>query len=426
LKNPQSLKNPPPLPSLAQYRSEFHIPPFGSDELAYFAGNSLGLMPRTVRAMLEVELNSWQEHAVEGHFRGLNPWMHYHHLCTPSLARITGAEEDEVVCTNSLTTNLHLLMVSFFRPTNQRNIILMESGAFPSDQYAVETQLRFHGLNPADCLVELRPAAGRRTLSFEQIRDAIHQYGNRIALVLMPGVQYQTGQVFDISEITRLGHAVGAVVGFDLAHAVGNINLKLHEWGPDFAVWCSYKYLNSGPGGPGGLFVHQRHAQNPDLPRFAGWWGHDESSRFEMQPGFKPMHGAAGWQLSNAPVLGMAAHRASLEIFDRAGMEHLQERAADLSAYLRHRLDDIQERRGRHAIELITPKEHGSFGCQQSFSVGQRGEELLHYLQQNGVLLDFRRPDILRMAPVPLYNQAKDIDLCCDLIDHWLEQHSST
>jgi kynureninase len=275
-------------------------------------------------------------------------------------------------------------------------------------------------------LVELKPAAGRRTLSTEQIRDAIYQYGNRIALVLMPGVQYQTGQVFDMSEITRLGHAVGAVVGFDLAHAVGNINLKLHEWGPDFAVWCSYKYLNSGPGGPGGLFVHQRHAQNPDLPRFAGWWGHDESSRFEMQPGFKPMHGAAGWQLSNAPVLGMAAHRASLEIFDRAGMEHLQERAAALSAYLRHRLEDIQQRRGGHAIELITPHEHGSYGCQQSFSVGHRGEELLRYLQQNGALLDFRRPDILRMTPVPLYNQAREIDLCCDLIDHWLEHYSCT
>lgn len=377
-------------------------------------------MPRTVREMLEVELSSWQNHAVEGHFRGQNPWMHYHHFCTPSLARLTGALEEEVVCTNSLTSNLHLMMVSFFRPTDKRNIILMEAGAFPSDQYAVETQLRFHGLDPKQCLVELKPIVGRRTLSTGQIRDAIHQYGDRIALVLMPGVQYQTGQAFDMGEITRLGHGVGASVGFDLAHAVGNVKLNLHEWGADFAVWCSYKYLNSGPGGPGGLFVHQRHAHSPDLPRFAGWWGHDESSRFEMQAGFRPMPGAAGWQLSNAPVLSMAAHRASLEIFDRAGSEYLQGRAAALSEYLRERLEDIQRRRGTKAIELITPNEPGSFGCQQSFSVGHRGEDLLHYLQANGVLLDFRRPDILRMAPVPLYNQPDEIDLCCDLIDHWL------
>jgi len=381
-------------------------------------------MPRTVRQKIEVELSSWQENAVEGHFRGQNPWMHYHHLCSPSLARLTGALEDEVVCTNSLTTNLHLMMVSFYRPTNSRNIILMESGAFPSDQYAVETQLRFHGLDPTQSLIELTPSPGRRSLSMDQIRDAIHQYGNRIALVLMPGVQYQSGQVFDLAEITRLGHEVGARVGFDLAHAVGNIKLNLHDWGPDFAVWCSYKYLNSGPGGPGGLFVHQRHAQSPELPRFAGWWGHNESTRFQMQAGFRPMPGAAGWQLSNAPVLSMAAHCASLEIFDRAGTEYLQERAAQLSAYLRHRLEDIQQRRGGNAIQLITPGEPGSFGCQQSFSVGQRGEELLKHLQQNGVLLDFRRPDILRMAPVPLYNQPGEIDRACDLIDHWLGQNT--
>ena len=392
--------------------------------MAYFAGNSLGLMPRTVRAMLEVELNSWQEHAVEGHFRGLNPWMHYHHFCTDALARITGALKEEVVCANSLTTNLHLMMVSFFRPKDQRNIILMEAGAFPSDQYAVETQLRFHGLDPAQSLVELKPKGEGRTITNGQIRDAIQQYGHRIALILLPGVQYQTGQVFDMAEITRWGHEVGATVGFDLAHAVGNINLQLHNWGPDFAVWCSYKYLNSGPGGPGGLFVHQRHAQNPELPRFAGWWGHDEASRFEMESGFRPMKGAAGWQLSNAPVLGMAAHRASLDIFDRAGTAHLQERAQALSGYLRHRLEDIQNRRGAHAIELITPSEPGSYGCQQSFSVGQRGEDLLQYLHQNGALLDFRRPDILRMAPVPLYNQPEEIDLCCDLIDHWLGQNT--
>jgi len=381
-------------------------------------------MPRTVRQKIEVELSSWQENAVEGHFRGQNPWMHYHHLCSPSLARLTGALEDEVVCTNSLTTNLHLMMVSFYRPTNSRNIILMESGAFPSDQYAVETQLRFHGLDPTQSLIELTPSPGRRSLSMDQIRDAIHQYGNRIALVLMPGVQYQSGQVFDLAEITRLGHEVGARVGFDLAHAVGNIKLNLHDWGPDFAVWCSYKYLNSGPGGPGGLFVHQRHAQSPELPRFAGWWGHNESTRFQMQAGFRPMPGAAGWQLSNAPVLSMAAHCASLEIFDRAGTEYLQQRAAQLSAYLRHRLEDIQQRRGGNAIQLITPGEPGSFGCQQSFSVGQRGEELLKHLQQNGVLLDFRRPDILRMAPVPLYNQPGEIDRACDLIDHWLGQNT--
>jgi len=381
-------------------------------------------MPRTVRQKIEVELSSWQENAVEGHFRGQNPWMHYHHLCSPSLARLTGALEDEVVCTNSLTTNLHLMMVSFYRPTNSRNIILMESGAFPSDQYAVETQLRFHGLDPTQSLIELTPSPGRRSLSMDQIRDAIHQYGNRIALVLMPGVQYQSGQVFDLAEITRLGHEVGARVGFDLAHAVGNIKLNLHDWGPDFAVWCSYKYLNSGPGGPGGLFVHQRHAQSPELPRFAGWWGHNESTRFQMQAGFRPMPGAAGWQLSNAPVLSMAAHCASLEIFDRAGTEYLHERAAQLSAYLRHRLEDIQQRRGGNAIQLITPGEPGSFGCQQSFSVGQRGEELLKHLQQNGVLLDFRRPDILRMAPVPLYNEPGEIDRACDLIDHWLGQNT--
>ena len=394
--------------------------------MAYFAGNSLGLMPRSVRHALDVELDSWQEHAVEGHFRGQNPWMHYHHICTPSLARLTGALDEEVVCTNGLTANLHLMMVSFFRPQGDRNMILMEAGAFPSDQYAVESQVRFHGLDPGRCVVELKPGAGRRCLTSRQISDAIQQYGARLALVLMPGVQYQTGQVFDIGEITRMGHEAGARVGFDLAHAVGNISLNLHDWGPDFAVWCSYKYLNSGPGGPGGLFVHERHAHNPELPRFAGWWGHDESTRFEMQASFHPMRGAAGWQLSNAPVLGMAAHHASLEIFDRAGMDHLTERAAELSGYLRHRLVDIQHRRGADALELITPHEPGSYGCQQSFSVGSHGEELLLSLQQNGVLIDFRRPDILRMAPVPLYNQPEEIDHCCDLLDHWLSLHTKS
>jgi len=388
--------------------------------MAYFAGNSLGLMPRTVRQALNVELDSWQEHAVEGHFLGTNPWMHYHRLCTAPLTRLTGAQEQEVVCTNSLTTNLHLLMVSFYRPEGRRNLVLMEAGAFPSDQYAVESQVRFHGLHPADCVVELTPEKGRRCLSPEQILEAIHTYGSRLALVLMPGVQYQTGQVFDIAEITRAGHAVGARVGFDLAHAVGNIPLRLHEWGPDFAVWCSYKYLNSGPGGPGGLFVHERHANRSDLPRFAGWWGHDESTRFDMQPGFRPMPGAAGWQLSNAPVLGMAAHHASLRIFDQAGMDALVARSAQLSGYLRHQLEALREKYGPDSLELITPDQPGSYGCQQSFSVGARGPELLRYLQDNGVLLDFRRPDILRMAPVPLYNQPEEIDRCCEHLDHWL------
>ncbi len=393
---------------LRDYRKRFYLPK-GKDEreLIYLCGNSLGLQPRTVKDALLRELEHWRKEAVEGHFRGEMPWMYYHKFLQPQTARLVGAREEEVVVMNTLTTNLHLMMVSFYRPEGKRNKILVEGGAFPSDQYAVESQLKFHGIDPSEGLVELQPREGEHCLRMEDILETIASLGEELALVMLGGVNYYTGQFFDLEAITRAAHAVGAMAGFDLAHAVGNVPLRLHDWEVDFAVWCSYKYLNAGPGGPSGVFVHERYAYAPDLPRFAGWWGYEEETRFLMQKGFKPMRGAAGWQLSNAQIFGFAAHKAGLDIFDEVGMDALRQKSLRLTAYLRYLLDELNEREQR--FEIITPKEPEQHGCQLSLLSLHEGKALYEKLSRQGIVCDWREPNVIRVAPVPLYNSFEEV-----------------
>ena len=388
---------------LADMRKRFHIPRTeGGEECIYLCGNSLGLQPVATKAALLQELEDWRNLGVEGHFQAKNPWMPYHEFLTESYARLVGALTSEVVAMNSLTVNLHLLMVSFYRPTAERFKIIIEAGAFPSDQYAVKSQLEFHGFDPKEGLVELTPRSGEDTLRTEDILDAIEREGPRTALILLGGVNYYTGQFYPLQEVTRAGHAQGCVVGFDLAHAVGNVPLKLHDWGPDFACWCSYKYLNSGPGSLAGAFVHQRHERSV-LPRFAGWWGHDKASRFKMGPDFQPIPGAEGWQLSNPPILSLAAVKASLEIFDEVGMEALREKSLKMTSFL---LDLLRDRDG---FRILTPTEEQQRGCQLSLVVERNGRQVFDALTAAGVVCDWREPDCIRIAPVPLYNSFLDV-----------------
>lgn len=389
---------------LAHFRNEFYMPKKDGKTMIYLCGNSLGLQPKNARAAIEQELNDWAELGVEGHFAGKNPWMYYHHFLTEKAAKVVGAKPNEVVIMNNLTANLHLMMVSFYRPTKTRYKIMMEGTAFPSDQYAMETQARFHGLNPDNAIIELKPREGEYTLRTEDIIAKINEHKEDLAIVMMGGVNYYTGQAYDMQAIAKAGHAVGANVGFDCAHAAGNINLKLHEWDVDFAVWCTYKYLNSGPGGTSGVFVHERHGNNPDLIRFAGWWGHDEKERFQMKKGFKPMEGAAGWQLSNAQIFPMAIHKASLELFDQAGIENLRAKSETLTAYLEFILNDFSE-----DLTVITPKTAADRGCQLSIIVKENGKKLFDYLEANGIMPDWREPDVIRMSPVPMYNSFEDV-----------------
>ena len=391
---------------LAGFREEFLVPRHGDGEIAYFCGNSLGLQPRATRDAVNAELDDWAALAVEGHFRGRLPWMDYHEFVRDDLADLVGALPSEVVAMNSLNVNLHLLMVSFYRPTAQRSAILIEKGAFPSDRYAVESQIRWHGFDPSTALIELAGDEADGTLSDEAILRALDEHGPRVALVLLPGVQYLTGQAFDLRAITERAHRHGCVVGFDLAHAAGNIDLALHDSHCDFAVWCSYKYLNSGPGAVAGAFVHERHARTP-RPRFAGWWGHDKTTRFRMGPEFMPTAGADGWQLSNPPILALAPLRISLGIFRRAGRERLQAKSAALTGYLewllREQVADV--------IDIATPREAQRRGCQLSLRVkGPReaGRSLFDHLQQAGIVVDWREPDVIRAAPTPLYNRHVD------------------
>jgi kynureninase len=394
---------------LKNFRDKFYFPTFHEKTVRYFTGNSLGLQPKTVASYIQQELEDWQKYGVEGHFLAKRPWFAYHENLTEKVAKIVGAKPIEVVITHSLTTNLHLLMVSFYRPQGKRTKILCEAKAFPSDQYALESQVKFHGLNLADHLVEVGPRAGEQLIREEDILSKIEELGDELALVMIGGVNYYTGQLFDMAAITKAGHSVGAIVGFDLAHAAGNINLQLHEWGLDFAAWCSYKYLNSSPGGVSGMFVHERHANKPELPRFAGWWGHDKSSRFMMEPGFKPMQGAEGWQLSNAPVLGMAAHLASVEIFEEAGMDRIGEKRDLITAFLEFVIDDISERnKDRVSFELITPRDKTKRGAQLSIMAKGQGKALFDALSAEGVVADWREPNVIRVAPAPLYNSFED------------------
>ncbi len=395
---------------LKSYRDRFYIPTFHEKSVRYFTGNSLGLQPKTVRTYVDQELDDWAKWGVEGHFHGKNPWFSYHEFLTEKAARVVGALPKEVVVTHSLTTNLHLLLVSFYQPKGTRTKILCEAKAFPSDLYALESQVRFHGLNPDTDLVALAPREGEHVLRDEDILAKIAELGDSLAVILFGGVNYYTGQLLDMPAITKAGHAVGAMVGFDLAHAAGNIPVQLHDWDVDFAAWCSYKYLNSGPGGVSGMFVNERFANRPDLPRFAGWWGYDKSTRFQMEPGFKPMEGAEGWQLSNAPVISMAAHLASLEIFDEVGMHNLKAKSDQLTAFLEFIVDELSVKYSEQCrFEIITPREQHRRGAQLSILVHGKGKALFDALSAQGVVADWREPNVIRVAPVALYNSFEDV-----------------
>jgi kynureninase len=395
---------------LKEFSGRFLFPTKEGADCLYLCGHSLGLQPKTAAAYVEHELEEWARLGVEGHFRAKNPWMPYHRLLTERTAELVGALPLEVVVMNSLTVNLHLMMVSFYRPTRARHKIVVESGAFPSDQYAVQSQIRFHGFDPTTSLIELTPRPGEAFLRDEDIDSLIERVGEEIALIMLGGVNYSTGQAFDMARITRLGHARGCVVGFDLAHAAGNLPLKLHDWGPDFAVWCSYKYLNGGPGCVAGCFVHERHARSWSLPRFAGWWGHDEESRFEMGPDFRATAGADGWQLSNPSIVSLAVLRASMDIFHEAGMERLRAKSVSLTGYLEFLLNRLLA--GQNVpprFSIITPTERDRRGAQLSIRVTQNGRALCEQLARAGILGDWREPDIFRVAPVPLYNSYYDV-----------------
>ena len=406
---------------LHSFRDEFLMPRAPDGRAAvYFCGHSLGLQPRRTAALVNEELEAWARHAVEGHFRGQRPWVAYHERFAPGLARLTGAEAGEVVAMNSLTVNLHLMCVSFYRPTRERYKLLIERPAFPSDRYAAESQVRFHGYDPADALLEIDAREGEAVIRLEDIAKLIESEGPRIALVMLPGVQYLSGQRLEMQEITRLARRQGCRVGFDLAHAVGNVPLALHDWDVDFAVWCNYKYVNAGPGAIGGAFVHARHGHAFDLPRFAGWWGHDAATRFLMGPQFVPIPGADGWQLSNPPILAMAPLIGSLDLFDRAGIDRLRQKSLALTGRLEA---SIRERlAGR--VSILTPSDPTRRGCQLSLRLHRRREEAhgVHdALVSQGVFCDWREPDVIRAAPVPLYNRFEDVDRFVNALERALE-----
>ena len=399
--------------SLASYRNQFYIPdaPDGGESI-YLCGNSLGLQPVTVEAELMQELADWKTLGVEGHFHAKNPWLPAHEEVSALAAEVVGAKKSEVVMMNSLTGNLHLMMVSFYRPTKTRYKILIENTPFPSDRYAVDSQARFHGFDPADAIIELQTRGSEAVLRQEDIEKTIADHGHEIALILMGGVHYYTGQFFDLAAIIKAGHAAGCIVGFDLAHAAGNVVLKLHDWNVDFACWCSYKYLNSGPGAVAGCFVHERHANSFDLPRFAGWWGHDKSTRFKMGPDFKPMPGAEGWQLSNPPILALAACRASLKIFQAAGMANLRRKSEKLTSYLEFLLTN----KTIPGLKNLTPDNPAQRGCQLSLTLEKNGRKAFEVLTKAGVICDWREPDCIRIAPVPLYNSFTDVYRFADVL----------
>tara|TARA_B100000497_G_scaffold118199_1_gene144264 strand:+ start:385 stop:1638 length:1254 start_codon:yes stop_codon:yes gene_type:complete len=396
---------------LKEYRDKFYIPQHQGKDSIYFCGNSLGLQAKSVEKYIQQELDDWKKFGVEGHFNGKNPWMHYHHFVEKQAAKIVGASIEEVVVMNTLSVNLNLLMVSFYRPSESRFKIMIEADAFPSDHYAMQQQAKFHGFQPNEAIIQLYPREGEYTLRTEDIIAEINKHEDDLALVMLGGVNYYTGQFFDLASITSAGHAVGAQVGFDLAHAAGNVLLELNKWNVDFATWCSYKYLNSGPGGVSGVFIHEKHHKDHDIPRFAGWWGHDEKTRFKMDKNFVPMQNASGWQMSNAQILPMAAHWASLEIFDKVGMHKLREKSIKLTAYLEFLLVN-----NPFGFKIITPKNKDERGCQLSLLTGDDGKKLFDHLQKSGVIADWREPNVIRIAPVPLYNSFQDVWRFVDIL----------
>ena len=391
---------------LSSYRNLFHIPKDkNGNDLIYMTGNSLGLQPKSTKEYINQELEDWANLGVEGHTDAKNPWLAYHEYLTESMAKIVGAKPIEVVVMNTLTVNLHLMMVSFYQPTNKRYKILIESDAFPSDKYAVESQLRHHGFDDKEGIVLWKPRNGEELLNYDDLESILKQEGDSIALIMIGGVNYYTGQFLDLKRITQLGHKYGCVVGFDCAHGAGNVNLKLHDTGADFAVWCTYKYLNSGPGSLAGCFVHERHAHNKNLNRFTGWWSHNKETRFNMRLEFDVIPGAEGWQLSNPPILSMAAIKASLDIFNEVGIEKLVEKSKKLTGYFEFLLKQL----GENAIRIITPSNPNERGCQLSIQVKNADKTLHHKLTEAGVISDWREPDVIRCAPTPLYNTFQDV-----------------
>ncbi len=410
---------------LKEFRDNFYFPHHEGQPYLYFCGNSLGLQPKNTEKYVLAELEDWQKFGVEGHFHGRHPWVAYHHFLHPIYSELLGALPDEVVMMNTLTVNLHLMMATFYRPTPTRYKILIEGNAFPSDQYAVDSQAVLHGFNPDEAIIELKPREGELLLRTSDILETIHRLGDSLALVMMGGVNYYTGQYYDLPSITTAAHAVGAYCGFDLAHTAGNIPLNLHEWKVDFAVWCTYKYLNSGPGGVGGCFVHEQHGNNTGLPRMAGWWGHDEENRFKMERKFVAEKGAQGWQISNAQILPMAAHWASLEIFSQAGMHNLRAKSVALTGYLEACITEINTKLGAQELILITPENPSERGCQLSICAPNAGKKLHQYLSSHRVITDWREPDVIRVAPVPLYNCFEDIYLLSMHIMGYFSKHLS-
>jgi len=391
---------------LKSYRNKFHIPKdVEGNELVYFRGNSLGLQPKTTKDYINQELKDWASLGVEGHMHAENPWMSYHEFLTQSMAKIVGAKPLEVVVMNTLTTNLHLMMVSFYKPTKKRYKILIEADAFPSDKYAVESQLRHHGYDDHEGLVLWKAREGEELANYDDLEKIIEEQGDEIALIMIGGVNYYTGQFFDLKRITKLGHKNGCVVGFDCAHGAGNVELNLHDSGADFAVWCTYKYLNSGPGSLGGCFVHERHAFDKTLNRFTGWWSHNKKTRFNMRHDFDVLPGAEGWQLSNPPILSMAAIRASLDIFNEVGIENLTKKSKKLTGYFEFLINELNHK----DIKIITPSNPNERGCQLSIQVKNADKKLHQKLMEVGVITDWREPDVIRCAPVPLYSSFEDV-----------------
>jgi len=397
------------LDPLAAYRDKFHHPVIDGKQVLYFTGNSLGLQPKSAREYVNKELDEWAKWGVEGHFMAENPWVSYHEILTPASARLVGAKESEVVCMGSLTSNLHLLFVSFYKPTAKRFKIISEAKMFPSDRYLLETQVRHHGFDPDEAIIEVSPREGEHLIREEDIISAIEEHSDELALVFFGGMNYFTGQLFDMEKLTQVAHQHGAIAGFDLAHAAGNVPLELHKWNVDFAAWCTYKYINSSAGNVAGLFVHERHGNDTSINRFGGWWGHNKERRFLMENTFDPMQGAEGWQISNAPVMGMAVLKASLDIFDDAGIDNLRVKSIKLSGYLEFIFNQIVAQSPKIKLEIITPTDPLKRGAQLSIKLIGTDKTFFEQLTQAGVISDFRSPDVIRLAPAPLYNSFEDV-----------------
>lgn len=409
---------------LRNFRDQYHIPKKEGKDAIYFCGNSLGLQPKEAAGLVENEMNRWRDLGVEGHFKGEWPWTQYHKAVVHAAMDIVGAKEEEIIHMNTLTVNLHLLMASFYKPTKERYLIIMEAGAFPSDQYVVESQVRMHGFDPETSIVEVSPVEGETLISTEQIKEVIRKNGDRTALVLFGGIQYFTGQCLDMAEISKVTHETGAFLGLDLAHAVGNVPLKLHEWGVEFAAWCTYKYLNSGPGAIGGVYIHEKYATDPTFPRLAGWYGYNAATRFLMQKKFQATPTAEGWQLSNAPILSFAPLIASHSLFQQAGMERLRNKSILLTSYLTYLLDSIPAK--ERVFEIITPRELSARGAQLSLFTDHQGKALFQYLSERGVVCDWRENNltekgvgaagVIRVAPTPMYNTFEEVYQFADYV----------